>query len=150
MVAPIEEADYKLEQWGGFLSKGKCHHYGSFGQGNEKDSRDNNEGWQRVVGELSMEKTFQSVNSDSIHLFPEMIISDSCMARFERYISFEMGTKPPKSGFQMGTRCSYQASHTVPGGNGAADYLCPTVPGVSSSNHNCLGHTSSWMSFKTN
>ncbi|KAF9688339.1 hypothetical protein SADUNF_Sadunf02G0187200 [Salix dunnii] len=49
------------------------------------------QGWQRVVGELLMEKTFQAVNFDSIHILPEVIISDSCIARFERYISFEMG-----------------------------------------------------------
>ncbi|KAJ6686970.1 hypothetical protein OIU79_016668 [Salix purpurea] len=71
------------------------------------------EGWQRVAGELSMEKTFQSVNSDSIHLFPEMIISDSCIARFERYISFEMGTNLQNPAFRwelgvpikLATRC---------------------------------------------
>jgi len=49
------------------------------------------EGWQRVVGALLMEETFQAVNLDSICILAEMIISDSCIARFERYVSFEMG-----------------------------------------------------------
>jgi hypothetical protein len=49
------------------------------------------EGWQRVVGALLMEETFHAVNLDSIHILTEMIISDSCIARFERYVSFEMG-----------------------------------------------------------
>ncbi|KAG6785290.1 hypothetical protein POTOM_011020 [Populus tomentosa] len=62
------------------------------------------EGWQRIVGALLMEETFYAANLDSICILAEMIISDSCIARFERSVSFETGTslQNPALGWELG------------------------------------------------